>query len=79
MIKRDKLLKQVEELVKLEQSLIPLLNKHLSAAMFFSNFKKDDRENIVEYFQKLVVAKTKYIEILNGVKAEIVRRQRDVY
>ncbi|MBL7130854.1 MAG: hypothetical protein ISS45_05590 [Candidatus Omnitrophica bacterium] len=79
MIKKDKLLKQVEELVKLEQSLIPLLNKHLSAAMFFSNLKKDDRENIVEYFQKLVIAKTKHVEILNGVKAEITRRERDVY
>jgi len=79
MIKKDKLLKQVEELVGLEQSLVPLLNEHLSAAMFFSNLKKDDRENIVEYFQKLVVARTKHIEILNGIKAEIVRRQRDVY
>ncbi len=79
MIKKDKLLKQIEELIRLEQSLVPLLNKHLSAAMFFSNLKKDDRENIVEYFQKLVIAKTKHIEILSRVNDEIVRRQRDVY
>jgi len=79
MIKEDKLLKQIEELVRLEQSFIPLLNKHLSAAMFFSNLKKPDRENIIEYFQKLVIAKTKHIEILSGVKAEIARRQKDVY
>lgn len=79
MIKRDKILKQIEELIGLEQSLIPLLNKHLSAAMFFSSLKKNDREDIVEYFQKLVIAKTRHVEILNGVKEEIVRRERDVY
>lgn len=79
MIRKDKLLKQVEELLKREESFIPLLNKHLSAAMFFSGLKKDERREIVEYFQKLVIAKTKHIEILNGVKAEIARRQKDVY
>lgn len=79
MVKKDKLLKQVEELVRLEQGFIPLLNKHLSAAMFFSNLKNDERQEIIEYFQKLVIAKAKHIEILNGVKAEIARRQKDVY
>ena len=79
MIKKDKLLNQIDKLINLEKSLIPLLNKHMSASLFFSNLKKDEREGIVEYFQSIVIAKTKHIEILNGVKTEVSRRERDVY
>ena len=79
MIKKDKLLKHIDELINLEKSLIPLLNKHMSTSLFFSNLKKDEREEIVEYFQNQVIAKTKHIEILNGVKNEAARRKKDVY
>ncbi len=79
MIKKDKLLSQINELINLEKSLIPLLNKHMSTSLFFSNLKEDEREKIIEHFQNLVIAKTKHIEILNGVKDEIARRERDVY
>jgi len=79
MIKSDKLLKQIDELINMEKSLIPLLNKHMSASLFFSNLEKDEREEIVGYFQNQVIAKTKHIEILNGIKNEVVRRKKDVY
>ncbi len=79
MIKKDKLLKQIDELMNLEKSLIPLLNKHVSTSLFFSNLKKDEREEIVGYFQNQVIAKTKHVEILNGIKSEVARREKDVY
>jgi len=79
MIKKDKLLNRTDKLMNLEKSLIPLLNKHISSSLSFSNLKVDERKEIVEYFQNLVIAKTKHIEILNGVKTEVSRRERDVY
>ncbi len=79
MIKSDKLLKQIDELMNLEKSLIPLLNKHMSTSLFFSNLKKDEREEIVGYFQNQVIAKTKHVEMLNGIKNEALRRKKDVY
>jgi len=79
MIKKDKLLNRMDKLINLEKSLIPLLNKHISSSLSFSNLKVDERKEIVEYFQNLVIAKTKHIEILNGVKTEVSRRERDVY
>ncbi len=79
MIKKDKLLSQINELINLEKSLIPLLNKHMSTSLFFSNLKEDERKEIIDKFQNLVIAKTKHIEILNGIKDEIARRERDVY
>ncbi len=79
MIRKDKLLNQINELTNLEKSLIPLLNKHMSTSLFFSNLKEDERKEIVDKFQNLVIAKTKHIEILNGVKDEIARRGKDVY
>ena len=79
MIKKDKLSNQIGKLIDLEQGIIPLLNKHVSASLFFSNLKKNDREEIVEYFQNTVIAKTKHIEILNGIKDDIMKGKRDVY
>lgn len=79
MIKQEKLLDQINELMSLEKSLIPLLNKHMSASLFFSNLKESEQEKIKGYFQNLVIAKTKQIDILNGVKDEVARRKKDVY
>ncbi|MCQ9208786.1 MAG: hypothetical protein NG712_05355 [Omnitrophica bacterium] len=79
MIKKDKLLSQLNKLVELEKSLIPLLNKHISSSLFFSNLEKSKRQSIVEHFQKLVIAKKSHIEILDGIKSEVDRREKDVY
>ena len=79
MIKKDKLLNQIDKLINLEKTLIPLLNKHISSSLFFSNLKGDEQKKVIEYFQSVVIAKTKHIEILNGVKAEVTRREKDVY
>ena len=79
MIKKDKLLKQLNKLIELEKSLIPLLNKHISSSLFFSNLEKGKQKEIVEHFQKLVITKKSHIEILDGIKSEVSRREKDVY
>ena len=79
MIKKDKLLTQLSKLIELEKSLVPLLNKHISSSLFFSNLEKSKQKEIAEHFQKLVIAKKGHIEILNGIKSEVTRREKDVY
>ena len=79
MIKKDRLLSQIEQLINTEKSLIPLLNKHVTTSLFFSNLKDDEREKIIEYFQNLVISKTKHIEILEGIKSDVAGRERNVY
>ena len=79
MIKKDKLLKQIDDLISLEKSIVPLLNKHVSTSLFFSNLKKNEREEVIAYFQNLVIAKTRHIEILNMIKTGIGGSKKDVY
>jgi hypothetical protein len=79
MITKEKLLDNIEKITSLEKSLVPLLNKHVASAVFFSKLNKNDQKEIIENFQRVVLEKTKYIEILNSIKSEITRREQDVY
>jgi hypothetical protein len=79
MIQKDKLSKQIDKLIDLEKRTIPLLNKHVSSSLFFSNLKKDERNKIVEYFQNMAITKTKHIDILNSIRDELMKGKKDVY
>ena len=79
MIKKDKLLGKLDTLVKLEERLIPILNKHVSSTLFFSNLKEDARDKIVDRMQRIVFTETKHIEMLKGIKDEITKGKKDVY
>lgn len=79
MIKKDKLLRQLDTAIKSEERLIPLLNKHVSSSLFFSGLKENERKAIVERLQKIVLTETKHIELLNGIKDEITKGKNNVY
>ena len=55
MIKKDKLLNQINMLIDLEKRLIPLLNRHISSSLFFSGLKESDRDAVLERFQNIVM------------------------
>ncbi len=71
MIKKDKLLDRLNELMNLEKSLIPLLNRHISSSLFLSDLKEEDRKRIVEYFQSMAIRQTKHVEMLDELKDEV--------
>ncbi len=79
MIKKEKLLKALESLVILEKSKNPLLNRHVSSSLFFSELKPQERKAILDKFQTISVAQSKHLEILNQIKEEIVKSKKDVY
>jgi hypothetical protein len=79
MIKKDTLSKKIDSLIELEESLIPLLNKHIASSLSFSNLKDSDRTTVLEYFKRLAIAQTKHVNILHEVKKELQRGKSDVY
>jgi len=79
MIRKQKLLKELDGLLHLEKSLVPLLNKHVSSSISFSAIKKADFDVVMEGFQNIVIAKTKHIEMLEKIKREIERGDADVF
>ena len=79
MIRKEKLLKQLELLENFEKRVVPLLNKHISSSLFFSELKGAERNSILEKFQGITVAQEKHIEILGQVRDEILKGKKDVY
>jgi hypothetical protein len=79
MIKKEKLLKELELLVILGKSKNPLLNRHISSSLFFSELKAQERKAILEKFQEISIAQSKHLEILGKIKEEIIKSKKDVY
>ena len=79
MIKKEKLAGKMDELIALEKRLIPLLNKHISSSLFFSNLKKSDRDKILAHFQDSVTTQTKHIETLANTKEDVLKGKANVY
>jgi len=79
MIKKEKLLKGLESLVILGKNKNPLLNRHISSSLFFSELKPQERKAILEKFQEISVAQAKHLVILGQIKEEILKSKKDVY
>jgi len=79
MIKKANLLGKIDELLAMDKSIVPLLNKHISSSLFFSVLKGPERKAILDNFQKMVITKTKHIEALNSIRSEIAKGKSDVY
>ena len=79
MIKKEKLLGQIDRLLELEKRVIPLLNKHFSSTLFFSDLNKKERDKIIEQFQQTAVTKTRHLEVLKTIKQELEKGKKDVY
>lgn len=79
MIKKGRLIRQIDAIMDSKKRLIPLLNKHVSSSLFFSGLEPKERNAIIERFQNIVITQTKHMEILMGIKAEAAERKSDVY
>ena len=79
MIKKEKLVKELESLVNLGKSKDPLINRHISSSLFFSELKPQERKAVLERFQEISIAQAKHLEILTQIKEEILKGKKDVY
>ena len=79
MIKKEKLVHAIESAMDIQKQLIPILNKHVSASVFFSSLPESDKENIIQRFQYMAIAHTKHIDTLESIKQEIIKGNGHVY
>ena len=79
MIKKEKLLNQLDLLIDLKKNLTPLLDKHISSSLTLSQLKKIDREAILEKLSYFAKVQTKHIDLLNDMKKNIAESTFDVY
>lgn len=79
MIKKDKFIKEIETLLNLQKSVVPLLNRHVSSSLFFSELKEEERSSMLVNFQRIAVKQAKHLEILNNIKEEALTKKTDVY
>ena len=79
MIRKSSLLSSLSDLAEIEKMLIPILNKHVSSALFLSELDDTQRKQIKEQFQNIVITQTKHVESLNKIESEVEKAGSDVY
>ena len=79
MIKKEKLLRGIDFAMDIQKQLVPLLNKHVSASVFFSGLPGKDKEKIAQRFQEMAVIHTKHMDTLKSIKTEIAEGDGRVY
>jgi abortive infection bacteriophage resistance protein len=79
MIKKEKLLRGIDSVMDIQKQLVPLLNKHVSASVFFSGLPGKDKEKIAQRFQEMAVIHTKHMDTLKSIKEEIIKGGDRVY
>lgn len=79
MIRKEKALELIHEMVLAKENMVPLLDQHISSALPFSFISDKDRQTIVNKFHLFVNAQSKHLEILEGMRVEIQGSGRDVF
>ncbi len=79
MIKKVLLLSKLKDLIENEKMLLPLLNRHISSALFFSGIDIKEQEKIKERLHSMVLIQTQHVEALIKIKEDVEKGSRDVY
>lgn len=79
MIKKDHLLKGLNKAGGIQKTLIPILNKYISASVDFSSLPAEEKEKVTARIQQIAIEQTKHAERLNSLKGEIAERPDNVY
>ncbi len=76
MIQRDRLTKNIEEQISEGEQDIPLLNRHLTSALFFSKFSADDARTVREKFNFVVASPQRREHLLAELKENLQSRPK---
>lgn len=79
MIKKEKLLKKINEAMDVQKNVLPLLNKHISATVTFSKLEPMEKEEIEARFQEIAILLTKNRRVLQSVHEEVSEGKSNVY
>ena len=78
-IEKKKLLKLLAEALELEENAIPIYNRHLKTALFWSGLPAADREQLRIQLGILDKESTRHCRILSELTARIKEDARDVF
>ena len=79
MIQKKKLLSAIGELLEMEQSLVPLLGRHVASSLSFSGLKEGDRKSLLKYFESRAVVQAKHAAVLKELRGEVIADSADVH
>jgi hypothetical protein len=79
MIRKNNLSNKLNQLLELEGRLIPLLNKHLSASLGFSQLNKDEHDLSLDFLKRRVNLQKKHVQLIESIKKEIENSEQNVY
>lgn len=79
MINKEKIIKKIDKVLESEKRLLPLLNRHITSSLFYSDLAKEDRDKIIEFFQGQVIRQAKHVNVLSEIKKEVLEGGEDVY
>jgi hypothetical protein len=79
MIKRERLLKQLNRLLDMEKSLVPLLNKHVSSSLTFSDLSEADQSAFAARLQDMARIHERHVEELTIMRDRAAGSDIDVY
>lgn len=79
MIKKERLLKQLNKLLDMEKNLVPLLNRHVASSLEFSGLGDTEREEFNARLQEMARIHVRHVEELTIIKTRIAEGDIDVY
>lgn len=79
MITKEKLVSELKEALKTEESAIPLYTKHVSSTLFLADMKKERISRIKEILDILSSESSKHARIYKVLINKVERDTKDVY
>jgi hypothetical protein len=79
MIDKEKLLGQIDKAIELEKRAVPLINKHVSASLAFSELKADEVDALMDRLRAIAATKARHVEMLEEIKEGILKGRKGVY
>lgn len=78
-VEKAKLLKMLKDAVTLEDKAIPIYNRHLRTAMFWSGLPAAEREHLRIQLDILIKESERHSRLLDGLYKKIQEDPRDVF
>ena len=79
MITKEKLVNELKEALKTEESAIPLYTKHVSSTLFLADKEEEKISKIKEILDVLNSDSSKHAKVFKGLINKIEREAKDVY
>lgn len=78
-VSKKELLKMFDDALEIEELSIPIINKHLRTALFWSGLSKEETEELRTYLLVLAGESGKHSKFMNSMKKKVQESKKDVF